>query len=43
MSNSELKKLGLLTGTDKISVHGYHRFYEREILEFKEHKNIGII
>lgn len=43
MSNSELKKIGLMTGTDKISVHGYHRFYEREILEFKEHKNIGII
>jgi hypothetical protein len=43
MSNSELKKYGLITGTDKISVHGYHRFYERELLEFKQHKNIGII
>jgi hypothetical protein len=42
-SNSELKKYGLITGTDKIIQHGYHRFYERELLELKEHKNIGII
>lgn len=41
--DNELKKFGLISGTDKISVHGYHRFFNKELIEFKNMDNIGIL
>ncbi len=34
---------GKIYGTDKISSHGYHRFYDKELQEYKNIKDIGIL
>lgn len=40
---NNLKECGIITGTDKITSHGYHRFYDKELTEFKNMSNIGIL
>jgi hypothetical protein len=42
-NHNELKTYGLTSGTDKISVHGYHRFFDKELVNFKNLNNIGIL
>lgn len=38
-----IEEYGKKTGTDKIYTHGYHRFYNKELLEYRNNKNSGIL
>jgi hypothetical protein len=40
---NEIEIFGKQYGTDKIHQHGYHRFYNKELLEYKNMKNIGVL
>ena len=40
---NEIEYLGKKYGTDKVTSHGYHRFYNKELLEYKNMKEIGIL
>jgi hypothetical protein len=42
MEHNDLKHYGYLFKTDKITKHGYHRFYHKELAEYK-HKTFGMI
>lgn len=42
MEHNDLKHYGYLYKTDKITRHGYHRFYHKELVEYK-HKTFGMI
>lgn len=42
MEHNDLKHYGYLFKTDKITTHGYHRFYHKELVEYK-HKTMGMI
>jgi hypothetical protein len=42
MDHNDLKHYGYLFKTDKIITNGYHRFYHKELVEYK-HKTIGMI
>jgi hypothetical protein len=42
MEHNDLKHYGYLFKTDKIINHGYHRFYHKELVEYK-HKTMGMI
>ena len=41
--NNELEKYGIEYATDKVTVHGYHRFYNKELQEYRKLENIGIL
>jgi len=43
MSNNDLENYGIEYCTDKITTHGYHRFYNKELEEYRRLKNIGIL
>jgi len=44
MENTNLmQEYGTKTGTDKISDHGYHRFYNKDLLEYRNIKNCGVL
>jgi hypothetical protein len=40
---NEIEYFGKIYGTDKIGQHGYHRFYDKELIEYKNMKDIGIL
>jgi hypothetical protein len=42
-NTNEIELYGIHYGTDKIYDHGYHRFYNKELLEYKNMQNIGIL
>lgn len=42
MEHNDLKHYGYLFKTDKITEYGYHRFYHKELVEYK-HKTMGMI
>jgi hypothetical protein len=42
MEHNDLKHYGYLFKSNKITQHGFHRFYHKELVEYK-HKTIGII
>lgn len=42
MEHNDLKHYGYLFKTDKITKYGYHRFYHKELIEYK-HKSIGLL
>jgi len=42
-STNEIEHFGKMYGTDKIPQHGYHRFYDKELIEYKNMKEIGIL
>jgi hypothetical protein len=42
MEHNDLKHYGYLFKTDKITKHGYHRFYHKELVEYK-HKTFGML
>jgi len=43
MENNILKCIGNMCKTDKIITHGYHRFYNKELEEFRNMRSIGIL
>jgi hypothetical protein len=38
-----IQQYGIITGTDKIYGHGYHRFYNKDLLEYKSIKKGAIL
>jgi hypothetical protein len=40
---NQMEYLGKKYGTDKVTSHGYHRFYNKELLEYKNMKEFGIL
>jgi hypothetical protein len=42
-NNNLIKYFGEKFGTDKIRSHGYHRFFNKELIEYKDMKEIGIL
>ncbi len=42
MEHNDLKHYGYLFKTDKVTTNGYHRFYHKELAEYK-HKTFGMI
>lgn len=42
-TSNEIEFYGIRYRTDKIYNHGYHRFYNKELLEYKNMKDIGIL
>jgi hypothetical protein len=42
MEHNDLKHYGYLFKSDKVTQHGYHRFYHKELVEYK-HKTFGMI
>lgn len=42
MHHNDLKHYGYLYKTNKITLYGYHRFYHKELVEYK-HKTFGMI
>ena len=43
LTDNSFYNLGIVANTDKIYMHGYHRFYEKSINIFKNMENIGIL
>jgi len=41
--NNGLYDLGVKSGTDKITHHGYHRFYDKFLKNYRDEENMGII
>jgi len=42
-NNNLIQEYGTKSGTDKIYDHGYHRFYNKDLLEYRNIKNSGIL
>ena len=40
---NQFEYFGKMYGTDKIYSHGYHRFYDKELQEYKNIKDIGVL
>ena len=43
MIENDFKTFGIECNTDKIYAHGYHRFYDKELSEYRNMKSIGIL
>jgi hypothetical protein len=43
ITNNDFKIFGTKYNTDKINTHGYHRFYDKELNEYRDMKSIGIL
>ena len=41
--NSDLYNIGVKSGTDKITHHGYHRFYDKFLKDYRNEDNMGMI
>jgi len=41
--NNDIKNFGLECKTDKVTVHGYHRFYNKELEEYRKMDSIALL